>query len=117
MYFFSDVNTIFRRMPATFRIGLPTAEQRKAILTTVLRLEQVADCVDVWRLAKLTEGFSGSDLRELCRSAAVCRVHNLEQDAETLRPISMDDLMNSLAKMRESKIDCGAAIPRPPDLD
>merc|ERR1719410_2537272 len=54
---------ILRRMPATFRIGLPTVEQRKAILTTVLRMEQVAQCVDTWRLAKLTEGFSGSDLR------------------------------------------------------
>jgi len=106
---------ILRRMPATFRIGLPTVEQRKAILTTVLRMEQVAECVDTWRLAKLTEGFSGSDLRELCRSAAVCRVFNLEAEQEQLPPITMDDMLNALAKMRESKIDCGA--PMPPGLD
>ena len=69
---------ILRRMPATFRIGLPTADQRRSILTTVLRMENTGDCVDSWRLAKLTEGFSGSDLRELCRAAAVCRVHQLQ---------------------------------------
>jgi len=108
---------ILRRMPATFRIGLPSAEQRKAILTTVLRMEHVAEDVDIWRLAKLTEGFSGSDIRELCRSAAVGRVYLMTQDQNTLPPIAMDDLLNSLAKMRESKIDCGGALPRPPDLD
>jgi len=108
---------ILRRMPATFRVGLPSAEQRKAILTTVLRLEHVSDCVDTWRVAKLTEGFSGSDLRELCRSAAVCRVQELSETQDTLPPITMEDLMRALAKMRESKIECGGSIPRPPDLD
>jgi len=109
---------ILRRMPATFRIGLPTADQRRSILTTVLRMENTGDCVDSWRLAKLTEGFSGSDLRELCRAAAVCRVHQLQEDQQTLPPITMENLLSSLAKMRESKIDCGAALPaRLPDLD
>jgi len=109
---------ILRRMPATFRIGLPSAEQRKAILTTVLRLERVSDCVDAWRLARLTEGFSGSDLRELCRSAAVCRVHELAEQQEHLPPITMENMLSALAKMRESKIECGAPLPAAqPDLD
>jgi len=108
---------ILRRMPATFRIGLPSAEQRKAILTTVLRMEHVAEDVDTWRLAKLTEGFSGSDIRELCRSAAVGRVYLMTENQDSLPPIAMEDLLSSLAKMRESKIDCGGALPRPPDLD
>ncbi|XP_023329010.1 ATPase family AAA domain-containing protein 1-B [Eurytemora carolleeae] len=114
----NDVDkAILRRMPATFRVGLPSAEQRRSILTTVLRMEVISDCVDTWRLAKLTEGFSGSDLRELCRSAAVCRVYQLKEDQEKLDPINMEDLLTALAKMRESKIECGGSIPRPPDLD
>ena len=104
-------------MPATFRIGLPNAEQRKAILTTVLKMENVDEDVDSWRLAKLTEGFSGSDIRELCRAAAVGRVYRMTSDQTSLPPITMDNMLNSLAKMRESKIDCGGAIPRMPDLD
>merc|ERR1712106_712675 len=58
-----DVDTaILRRMPATFKLGLPDARGRREILNTIMRLENVAPCVDMLRLAKLTEGFSGSDL-------------------------------------------------------
>jgi len=108
---------ILRRMPATFRIGLPTAEQRKQIITSVLRMEKVSDCVDPWRLAKLTDGFSGSDLRELCRSAAVSRCAQLQGDEVELPPIDMENLLNALAKMRESKIECSGILPKLPDLD
>jgi len=119
---------ILRRMPATFRIGLPDREQRRDILRTVLKLENVADDVDTIRLAKLTEGFSGSDLREVCRTAAVYRVRdyireregeNFEdaQEEESLRCITMEDLLNSLAKMKESRIDCGVYNTASVDLD
>jgi hypothetical protein len=81
------------------------------------RLDNIASCIDTWRLAKLTEGFSGSDLRELCRHAAVCRVYELAPEDCTLRPITMDDLLASLAKMKESKIECGELDLRTPNLD
>jgi len=117
---------ILRRMPATFRIGLPTQEQRRSILRTVLHLENVSENVDSLRVAKLTEGFSGSDLRELCRTAAVYRVRDYieTQDEETfqdaeeeesLRAITMEDLLKALAKMKESRVDCGYICPV--DLD
>jgi len=114
-----DVDTaILRRMPATFRLGLPDRKQRREILTVVMRLENVAPCVDMLRLAKLTEGFSGSDLRELCRAAAVHRVKDLKEDDEELRPISMEDMLVSLGKMRESRVDCGLPVSTSqPDLD
>lgn len=122
---------ILRRMPATFRIGFPDREQRRAILRTVLKLENVSETVDTIRLAKLTEGFSGSDLREMCRTAAVYRVedymedHQQEQEhfqdareeEESLRPITMDDLLKALAKMKESRIDCGVYNSAPVELD
>ena len=113
---------ILRRMPAIFRIGLPDFGQRRAILNTVLRMESTAEDLDVVRVAKLTEGWSGSDLRELCRTAAVHRVGDLMmsgggQEAESLRPICTEDMMTGLAKMRESRIDCGLQNLGPPDLD
>jgi SpoVK/Ycf46/Vps4 family AAA+-type ATPase len=84
----------------------------------MFRMDSISPCLDTWRLAKLTEGFSGSDLRELCRQAAVCRVYELEADTQdTLRPITMEDLLKALAKMRESKIECGEVDFRPPNLD
>ncbi len=43
---------------------------------------QVSDDVDLDVLAQQTEGFSGSDLRELCRNAAIYRVRDLVQEEQ-----------------------------------
>lgn len=112
---------ILRRMPATFHIGMPDARQRKSILTAILRVEAVAEDIDYNRLADLTEGFSGSDLRELCRTGSVYRVRDMVRAASAsredegeeqtqLRPIAMEDLIQAFTKMKESKVHCGAAV-------
>ena len=68
---------ILRRMPATFHVGLPDERQRNSIFRRILGMERVHDDVDYSRLAKLTEGFSGSDIREACRTASVYRMREL----------------------------------------
>lgn len=118
---------ILRRMPAQFHIAFPNVEQRIKILRLVLEHEHTADDVDFNHLAKLTNGFSGSDLRELCRNASVYRVRELmnsnqkaldaaagegssTQGGETstpLPPIKMQDLIDSYGKMKESKMHTG----------
>lgn len=109
---------ILRRMPATFHIGMPVKQQRLKILELILDNEPTAEDVDLEALSKLTDGFSGSDLRELCRNASVYRVRDYmhtgttTQDSEeefhdALRPITMEDLTLSLKKMRASKFHCG----------
>ena len=50
--------------------------QRKAILELILDGEPVAPDVDITKLGELSDGFSGSDLRELCRNASVYRVRD-----------------------------------------
>jgi SpoVK/Ycf46/Vps4 family AAA+-type ATPase len=104
---------ILRRMPATFHIPMPNAMQRMKILNLILENEPVAHDVDVGKLARLTDGFSESDLRELCRNGSVYRVRDYmkseafldssKDDPSALRPIMMEDLMLSLNKMWESK--------------
>lgn len=111
---------ILRRMPASFHIPMPNITQRKHILALTLANEPVANDVDIDLLARKTEGFSGSDLRELCRNGSVYRVRdyikNRGEDSidssedefhDTLRPITMEDLEMSVTKMRESKMHCG----------
>ena len=111
-----DVDTaILRRMPLTFKLGLPDRSQRKEIINTIMRMEEIDDSIDMFRLAKLTENFSGSDIRELCRSAAVNRVRELTGEEKKLRPINMEDMMKCLAKMKETRVHCG--FPNQPDLD
>lgn len=117
---------ILRRMPATFHVGLPDVHQRKSILIKILAMEAVAVDVDYIRLAKLTEGFAGSDLREACRTASVYRMRELmvKKAAEkgdepmitaennVLREINNEDLLKAVAKLRESKVHCGTAHQR-----
>lgn len=126
---------IQRRMPATFHVPMPSESQRERILQLILRSEPVASDIDFKRLAASTEGFSGSDLHELCRQAAVYRVRDLARDemsremnksatdvgksgsdsdeeyVDAVRPITMDDLRLSLSKLKESKIQCGTLAP------
>ncbi|KAI8042525.1 hypothetical protein M5D96_003838 [Drosophila gunungcola] len=68
---------IVRRMPAQFHIGLPSETQRLDILKLILQSEEISQDVDLNRLSKLTNGFSGSDLREMCRNASVYRMRQL----------------------------------------
>ncbi|XP_066140452.1 outer mitochondrial transmembrane helix translocase [Euwallacea fornicatus] len=125
---------ILRRMPAAFHVPMPNLIQRRQILNLILEHEPTSEEVDIETMAKCTDGFSGSDLRELCRNAAVYRVRDfvrqemnnsihrrLSSDDEfhdALRPITMDDLKFSYSKMRESKIHCGSLNVQPRiDLD
>lgn len=51
-------------------------EQRVRVLKLILDHEPIAENVDIAKLAKVTEGFSGSDLQELCRNASIYRVRD-----------------------------------------
>ncbi|XP_063537593.1 outer mitochondrial transmembrane helix translocase isoform X2 [Cydia strobilella] len=123
---------IQRRMPAAFHVPMPNESQRETILKLILRDEPVAPSIEFRRLAAATEGFSGSDLHELCRQAAVYRVRDLareemakdasqksgkgDEDSDSeyhdaIRPITMEDLRQSLTKLKEAKIQCGALPP------
>ena len=85
-------------------------EQRKDILRAVLRLEKVGEDVSLLRLAKLTEGWSGSDLRELCRAGSMRRVREMAAEEEELRAVTMEDMLAALAKMRESRLEVCCTI-------
>lgn len=120
---------IIRRMPAQFHVGLPNEEQRLKILKLVLENEKVSPTVNFIQLAKITNTFSGSDLRELCRNASVYRIRTFLRDHgddldervlsaqenpltesaanNTLPEITMEDLMTSFQKMKLSKMHTG----------
>ncbi|EDW77459.1 uncharacterized protein Dwil_GK18304 [Drosophila willistoni] len=124
---------ILRRMPAQFHIGPPGEVQRKAILQLILQKEQLDSAVNLRQLARGTVGFSGSDLKELCRHASMYRMRefmrervskdnqpdneeNLD-DASDQLVISMDDLVKSLSSMKASKIRICNVFEKDPELD
>lgn len=51
-------------------------QQRLKVLQLILKNEPTADNVEIATLAKHTEGFSGSDLQELCRNASIYRIRD-----------------------------------------
>jgi SpoVK/Ycf46/Vps4 family AAA+-type ATPase len=56
-------------MPRSFLIDVPGHEERKDILARLLKEEVIDEDVDLDVLAGHTDGYSGSDLKELCRAA------------------------------------------------
>lgn len=99
-----DIDKAFlRRMPATFHIPLPNCEQRKKILNKILEKENYATNVDFNKLSNLTENYSGSDLRELCRTASLYRFSEVDQNSTSLRSISMSDFVAALRKLDDSE--------------
>lgn len=123
---------ILRRMPAQFHIGLPNKKQRENILELILSGEAKDADIDVHKLAEATQGFSGSDLRELCRNATVNRARlfmreNLSdratnsghRDLPIPPPICQKDLEKAFGKMRQSKVSMGTLlkVDNAPSLD
>ncbi|KAJ4832359.1 hypothetical protein Tsubulata_002161 [Turnera subulata] len=70
---------IIRRFERRFMVGLPSADNREKILRTILGKEKVEEGIDYKELAVMTEGYSGSDLKTLCTTAAYRPVRELIQ--------------------------------------
>ncbi|XP_040380234.1 peroxisomal biogenesis factor 6-like [Oryza brachyantha] len=68
---------IIRRFERRIMVGLPTLDSRELILRTLLSKEKVDEGIDFKELATMTEGYSGSDLKNLCVTAAYRPVREL----------------------------------------
>lgn len=66
---------ILRRMPKKFAVPLPGRQQRRRILQLVLQGTKTdVDNFDIDYVAQITAGMSGSDLKEVCRDAAMAPI-------------------------------------------
>ena len=77
-------DAILRRLPRSFEVGLPDYAQRVDILSVILRSEPLAPGflgpapnAPVFQIARATERYSGSDLKELCKQAAYGPIRDL----------------------------------------
>ena len=68
---------ILRRLPQAFEIGIPDQRERAEILKVVLKGERVEDNIDFGHIAGLYEGYTGSDLFDLCKKAAYFPIREL----------------------------------------
>ncbi|POW07549.1 hypothetical protein PSTT_08134 [Puccinia striiformis] len=68
---------ILRRMPKRIPIGLPNLEQRTNILNLLLKDINMEDGLSIDYLAEQTANYSGSDLKEFCRTAVMAPIKEL----------------------------------------
>ncbi|XP_020206298.1 uncharacterized protein LOC109791412 isoform X1 [Cajanus cajan] len=61
---------VIRRMPRRLMVNLPDAPNRAKILKVILSKEELSPDVDLDAVASMTDGYSGSDLKNLCVTAA-----------------------------------------------
>ncbi|CAE6443793.1 unnamed protein product [Rhizoctonia solani] len=100
---------ILRRMPKRFAVRLPDLEQRTKILSLMLKKSTLAPGLSISELARRSEGLSGSDLKEMCRNAAMVPVREYmrqnggsiedmrkgQAEGFKLRPLAMSDFFAS----------------------
>ncbi|TNN09054.1 ATPase family AAA domain-containing protein isoform 3 [Schistosoma japonicum] len=100
---------ILRRLPFKINVPLPNVKQRIHILKVLLKDDPIAKGLseyDFEQIANKTEGFSGSDLSELCRKAAfICLWHFIEGgniEADLL--VTVDHFTQAIHKYMSSKM-------------
>ncbi|GER56829.1 P-loop containing nucleoside triphosphatehydrolases superfamily protein [Striga asiatica] len=104
-------DAVIRRLPRRIYVDLPDAQNRLKILKIILDRENLESGFPFDQLANATEGYSGSDLKNLCIAAAYRPVQELlegESKDDTidgvpiLRPLKLDDFIHSKAKVGPS---------------
>ncbi|XP_019463060.1 PREDICTED: uncharacterized protein LOC109361970 isoform X1 [Lupinus angustifolius] len=61
---------VIRRLPRRLMVNLPDAPNRAKILKVILAKEELSPDIDLDAVASMTDGYSGSDLKNLCVTAA-----------------------------------------------
>ncbi|KAK8711525.1 hypothetical protein V6N13_146806 [Hibiscus sabdariffa] len=68
---------VIRRLPRRLMVNLPDAPNREKILRVILAKEELSPNVDLEAIANMTDGYSGSDLKNLCVTAAHCPIREI----------------------------------------
>ncbi|KAB1205137.1 ATPase family AAA domain-containing protein 1-A [Morella rubra] len=104
---------ILRRLPQAFEIGIPDRRERAEILKVILRDERVEPNINYDHIASLCDGYTGSDLLELCKKAAYFAIRDLLDEekngkqSSAPRPLSQSDLEKVLGTSRKTKVAAG----------
>lgn len=67
---------VLRRMRLQLQVDLPCIEDRTEIMKKIIPMDEVCEDIDISALAEAAEGFSGSDLNEMCKLAAQFAMRN-----------------------------------------
>ncbi|GFP98969.1 ATPase family aaa domain-containing protein 1 [Phtheirospermum japonicum] len=120
--FLDEVDSIFgrrkeseheltRKIKNEFMVNWDDVSNRSKILKVILAKEELSDDVDFNAIAHMTDGFSGSDLKNLCVTAAYCPVREFLKNDKgkspvgkqaEIRPLTMQDFKYACDEMKAS---------------
>ena len=124
---------VLRRFPRRILVDLPDLETRREILEVTLSENRLGPDVNLTKIAERLEGYTGSDLKEVCREAVVQISHEQarmldrgemledEDDKESvvsengfqmLRPVTMNDFESAMRKLKRSVSETGRELAR-----
>jgi ATPase family AAA domain-containing protein 1 len=121
-------DAVLRRFPRRILVDLPDLDTRKEILEVTLAENRLDKGVNLTMIAERLEGYTGSDIKEVCREAVVQISHeqarlldqrfvNTREDItegslQHLRPVTMDDFEKALSKLKRSVSEKGRELAR-----
>ncbi|PKA58437.1 Katanin p60 ATPase-containing subunit A1 [Apostasia shenzhenica] len=82
---------VIRRLPRRLMVNLPDASNRERILRVILSKETLAPDVDLRAIADMTDGYSGSDLKNLCVTSAHCPIREILEKEKKERKLALSD--------------------------
>ena len=122
---------VLRRFPRRLLVDLPDLETRKEILEVTLAENRLDPSVNLTQIAECMEGYTGSDIKEVCREAVVHISHehaqwldqgyidstsggnpNQPRSQEVLRPVTTADFDRALSKLKRSVSETGRELAR-----
>jgi SpoVK/Ycf46/Vps4 family AAA+-type ATPase len=127
---------VLRRFPRRILVDLPDMETRREILEVTLAENRLAPSVNLTAIADRLDGYTGSDIKEVCREAVVQISHeqarmldrgltddddenevsiedsNYVSGLNRLRPVTMDDFESAMRKLKRSVSEKGKELMR-----
>lgn len=116
---------VLRRFPRRILVDLPDLETRKEILKVTLAENRLDPAVNFTKIADRLEGYTGSDIKEVCREAVVQISHEqaklLDEGGgsgatsgalQRLRPVTTEDFDSALSKLKRSVSESGRELAR-----
>jgi len=117
---------VLRRFPRRILVDLPDLETRAEILEVTLAENRLDPNVNLTKIAERLEGYTGSDIKEVCREAVVQISHEqakvLDEGGAVsgpiagalrqLRPVTLEDFEKALGKLKRSVSESGRELAR-----
>lgn len=120
---------VLRRFPRRILVDLPDLETRTEILEVTLAENRLDPNVNLTKIAERLDGYTGSDLKEVCREAVVQISHEqarlidqgisgsaredvTQGSLQRLRPVTMEDFEKALSKLKRSVSENGRELAR-----